>query len=463
MKKTVYLITSHLILTVLILGTAFNMSYSENQPTQPQAAANTKLTVAVSDLNAKGVSAMEASVVSDFLRDALTNTGVFNLVERSSMEQVLAEQKFQSSGCTTDECAVKMGKMLNVQRMILGSLSKLGEIYYVSVRIVDVEKGTIINAETVSANSLQEIQPACIQLADRITGRTTKSFVPPAAPTTAAPVSVVKEKGTLIIKSNPIGAELIIDGNSIGNTPAEIQLTAESHIIELKKGNMYWTDKVIIQANKIKNLNPFLQVLPTVIEITTEPKELKIYLNDKSYGYSPLKQEIAPGKYKVRIKKGGYKIYEDELTVLANKTNSFDIALDKIIKPPVRTRFGLGLHSGGASLRWLPGVLGFEAKADSGDNINITTGRLYINFNPRSSVIVYMGIEGGHIEGETTIQKFQGNLGGGFLGMEFMIKKHFSFNMDIGQYAIGLNNKEFKETKIEESYLVGNVGFNIYF
>ena len=44
---------------------------------------------------------------------------------------VLAEQKFQSSGCTEQECAVEMGKLLNVKKMLVGSLSKLLDTYYI--------------------------------------------------------------------------------------------------------------------------------------------------------------------------------------------------------------------------------------------------------------------------------------------------------------------------------------------
>jgi hypothetical protein len=282
-------------------------------------------------------------------------------------------------------------------------------------------------------------------------------------PTAAPAVSNIREKGTLIIKSNPTGAELIVDGNSIGNTPAEIQLTAEPHVIELKKDVLYWSDKVTIESNKVKNMNPILQAPPTRIEIVTDPIESKVYINDKSYGYSPIKQDFEPGKYKIKVVKGGYKVYEDEVIVQSNKTSTFDISLEKIIKPPIKSRFGISLFNTGAALKWTPGVLGFEARAASQDNINIAGGRLYINFNPRSKAIVYMGFEGDNISGETAIQKFEGTAGGGFLGMEFIISKHLSVNMDIGQYDINIRNKEIDSINVDQGYLIGNVGFNIYF
>jgi hypothetical protein len=45
------------------------------------------------------------------------------------MEKILAESSFQQTGCTSSECAVQIGKILNVKHMIVGSLSKLMDTY----------------------------------------------------------------------------------------------------------------------------------------------------------------------------------------------------------------------------------------------------------------------------------------------------------------------------------------------
>jgi len=48
------------------------------------------------------------------------------------------------SGCTTEECAVKIGKILNVQQIVIGSLSRLNNTYFIIGNIVDMETGEII-------------------------------------------------------------------------------------------------------------------------------------------------------------------------------------------------------------------------------------------------------------------------------------------------------------------------------
>ncbi len=100
--------------------------------------------IAVADLTPTGVPNAVATVTSNFLRDGLINTGRFVVLERSAMDDILKEQAFQKSGCTTTECAVEIGKMLNVKYMLVGEVQGLKDeagktTYFISVRVVDVE------------------------------------------------------------------------------------------------------------------------------------------------------------------------------------------------------------------------------------------------------------------------------------------------------------------------------------
>jgi hypothetical protein len=127
-----------------------------------------QMNVAVADFTGKNVSEADASIVADFLRTELVNTRAFNVMDRNNMETILAEQKFQSSGCTEQQCAVQMGKLLNVKRMFVGSLSKLLDTYYITVNIVDVETGKILTSIDKSARSSKELREACKEIAQEL-------------------------------------------------------------------------------------------------------------------------------------------------------------------------------------------------------------------------------------------------------------------------------------------------------
>jgi len=109
---------------------------------------NHKLTVAVLDLDPTGVAESDAQFLSDRLRTELFETGKFQIVEREKMNEILEEQGFQKSGCTSVECAVEIGQLLNVRVMIAGNIGKIEDLYSLSIRMIDVSSGAIIRTAT---------------------------------------------------------------------------------------------------------------------------------------------------------------------------------------------------------------------------------------------------------------------------------------------------------------------------
>ena len=102
--------------------------------------------IAVIDFSGNGISANDVNTLTDRFRIELFRTGKFIVAEREMMNQVLDEQGFQQSGCSTDECLVEMGKLIGVSDIIGGSVSKFGNLYSVSLRMVDIELGTIVQS-----------------------------------------------------------------------------------------------------------------------------------------------------------------------------------------------------------------------------------------------------------------------------------------------------------------------------
>ncbi len=106
-------------------------------------------TVAVIDFDANGVSVSEARALTDRLRTELFNTGKFTVVERGMMEEVLEEQGFQQSGCTSNECIVEVGMLVGVEQMVGGSINKVGNVFSVSARMISIETGKMLISATI--------------------------------------------------------------------------------------------------------------------------------------------------------------------------------------------------------------------------------------------------------------------------------------------------------------------------
>ena len=130
-----------------VAETPFDVSLNDNEIGLPLPV-ETLLFIAVIDLIGNNVSDNEVKALSDRLRVELFNTKHFKVVERSMMEEILEEQGLQQSGCTTTECIVEVGKLIGVEQIVGGSISKVGNTFSVSARIVSVETGNILHTAT---------------------------------------------------------------------------------------------------------------------------------------------------------------------------------------------------------------------------------------------------------------------------------------------------------------------------
>jgi curli biogenesis system outer membrane secretion channel CsgG len=100
---------------------------------------------------------------SDILITELVKSGKFIVVERDKMNKIMEEQKFQTQGLVDAQTAVKIGKILGLEAIVVGAVSQFGvkteghdyllkqgkqqtaEVT-VDIRLIDVENGQIILA-----------------------------------------------------------------------------------------------------------------------------------------------------------------------------------------------------------------------------------------------------------------------------------------------------------------------------
>lgn len=105
--------------------------------------------LAVLPLSSHGVDSSSAAVLAESISDAFLRTGKVRVMERQQINLILKEQGFEKSGaCDASECAVKMGQLLGIDQIVLGSIGKLGKSYVLSLRRVDVGTGKILSTSS---------------------------------------------------------------------------------------------------------------------------------------------------------------------------------------------------------------------------------------------------------------------------------------------------------------------------
>lgn len=136
-----------------------------------------KMTLAVMDFKADGVSRQQARRISELIRTEMINTGRYTVVERKQMNQILKEQGFQKSGCSDQDCAVKIGKLLSARYILIGTVMKFGRSVVINGRIVDVEKGVGLFGQKQRAKTDDDLFDAVNKFASKLTSRITGESV----------------------------------------------------------------------------------------------------------------------------------------------------------------------------------------------------------------------------------------------------------------------------------------------
>jgi len=214
--------------------------------------AQEKLRIAVMDFSTTGgLSKQETVTLGTRLSSMLVKTNAFIVLERGKMEEILEEQGFQQSGCTTTECAVEVGKMLNVQKMVSGSFGKVGSTYTIDLSLVDVQTAQIEKSFFQDyKGEIDGLLNIMQDIANQIAGIVTTK------PAAQKAVTVEKKTFDLVIESDPKGAQLYLNDKNAGSTPfkskakegveLEIRITKANYKDYLKKITV--TDNVKVMA-----------------------------------------------------------------------------------------------------------------------------------------------------------------------------------------------------------------------
>ena len=99
-----------------------------------------EIRLVVSDFGARGVSKDVSMMVTEWVRTAVTNSD-YTIVDRSKMNRIMEQHELQMTGLVDEKNAVKIGKLLSANKILAGTVSKIGSKYVISGRLIDVEKG----------------------------------------------------------------------------------------------------------------------------------------------------------------------------------------------------------------------------------------------------------------------------------------------------------------------------------
>ncbi|MFC1628845.1 PEGA domain-containing protein [Gemmatimonadota bacterium] len=295
------------------------------------------LTIGVLDLDANGVEDTEARAISERLRIWLGRTGVFEVIERNQMESIMNEIGFQVSGaCDTDECVVQIGQVLGASKMVAGSVSKVGTLYSLQVRIIDIASSRIDHQEFLDVpGGIEEVLTGAAEavanaLAARVSGQTIQQQpTPQPAITPGQPARLTT--AMVMIESNPPGGTIMIDGIDMGPTPANLQVNEGTHEVSVElAGYRAGTKTINVVGGQAQTVTlPLIAIPLGYLDLVTDPPQCTVLIDGRDIGQlTPLRRfEVYEGQHTVEVRRDGFSAVTDQVTIAPRRTSSLEMIL----------------------------------------------------------------------------------------------------------------------------------------
>jgi len=291
--------------------------------------AQTKESVAVVDLSGSGFTKDELISVTARIIYEISQTNRFTVVDRDKRNEILDEQQFQLSGCTSDGCVVEIGKLVGVEKMISGTATKIGTVYSINLKMTDVSTGAIVVniIEDFDGNLKDFIQitlkNAALKLVAESASRASSTL-----PSISEKMTVTK-KGDALFTFSESGVNVYINGIFVMQTDkSELPLTLSEglHTVKFTKdGFADWEKSLNIITDSRVTYDVKLQSGKSTtgtktafgtIYIKSTPDNADIFIDGAKMGKTPYQQaNIGAGKHEIRIEKDLYYPHIEPLEV----------------------------------------------------------------------------------------------------------------------------------------------------
>ncbi|MCX6063915.1 MAG: PEGA domain-containing protein [Caldiserica bacterium] len=183
------------------------------------------------------------------------------------------------------------------------------------------------------------------------------------SPTTVVPST---ETVSLSITSTPPGAQVYLDGTSIGTTPVQdYQASVGSHTVilwmsgyndttetfDLSQGETAKTLSYLLTAVSPTTTTPVISPVSVPVSITSNPSGAKVSVDGASKGVTPLTVSMKPGRHTLSMTEDGYKAYQGTVEVLKTDTaRTVPVTLTKISVTPTTATLTITSTPSGAKV-----------------------------------------------------------------------------------------------------------------
>jgi TolB-like protein len=130
-----------------------------------------KISLAVGEFVAQNTTREEADALVERLTRALERRVELAVIPVREVAAARAAEEFAKGGCVSEECAARLGAKLAAEHVVVGSLVLTPEQYTFNARLVDVQTGKLLFADSVQGVSIGKVEEGLAVLAESIAKR----------------------------------------------------------------------------------------------------------------------------------------------------------------------------------------------------------------------------------------------------------------------------------------------------
>jgi hypothetical protein len=119
--------------------------------------AQNKPSVAVLSIDSKGM-INDAQEMGYLVRLELEKTQAYAIMDKYEVNEVVRTNSIDINNCYSKSCLIETGKLLKVDKMLSGSVERLGEKVVISLRLIDVASGAVEKSDATEYLNLPEVQ-----------------------------------------------------------------------------------------------------------------------------------------------------------------------------------------------------------------------------------------------------------------------------------------------------------------
>lgn len=132
--------------------------------------AGDKTQIAIWRVDKVNVTDAQKGIVEQFIRISFVNSGKYTVLDRKYIDVILHEQSLKRNATLSIIDVAHMGKVLNVQQIVTGTLMRLNGEYFLEVMLIDVETSSIKNSKTMTCKSEKQLPYLAQKIVESICG-----------------------------------------------------------------------------------------------------------------------------------------------------------------------------------------------------------------------------------------------------------------------------------------------------